>query len=256
MPGRLRAAGPGWALSRRRDRELEHRQLGREHRQQAARGVTDALRRRIVRIAEDERFAGVRLLAKRHRQRDLADERHVELVGELLAAALAEDREALARGGDEAGHVLDHARDLEVDLLRHLGRAARDLLRRRLRRRDDQELRLRQQLGERHRDVAGARREVDEQEVQLAPFDVLEELRQRLVQHRAAPDDRRVLLDEEADRHDLHAARLERQDLARPRRPRGARRRRTCAGSSSPRRRRRARRRACRRRRAPRRGWP
>ena len=85
-------------------------------------------------------------------------------------------------------------RDLEVDLVRHLGRAARDLLRGRLRRRDDEELRLRQQLRERHRDVAGARRQVDEQEVELAPLDVLEELRERLVEHRPAPDDGGVLL--------------------------------------------------------------
>ena len=98
--------------------------------------------------------------------------------------------------------------------MRHLGRAARDLLRDRLRRRDDQELRLRQQLRERHRHVAGARRQVDEQEVELAPVDVLEELRERLVEHRPAPDDGGVLLDEEADRHDLHAVVLERQDLA------------------------------------------
>ena len=118
-------------------------------------------------------------------------------------------------GRDEAGHVLDDAGDLEVDLVGHLGRAARDLLGGRLRRRDEQEPRLREQLGERHRDVAGPRGQVDEQEVQLAPGDVLEELGQRLVEHRPAPDDGGVLLDEEPDRHDLDAAgRLQRHDLA------------------------------------------
>src|SRR5919197_667978 len=35
-----------------------------------------------------------------------------------------------------------------------------------------------------------------------------------VVEHRPAPDDRGVLLDEEADRHDLHAVGVERQDLA------------------------------------------
>ena len=76
-------------------------------------------------------------------------------------------------------------------------------------------LRLRQQLGERHRDVAGAGRQVEQQVVELAPVDVLEELLDRLVEHRAAPDDGGVLLDEEADRHHLDAARrLERDDLA------------------------------------------
>ena len=144
-----------------------------------------------------------------------------------------------------------------VDLVGHLGRAARDLLGGRLRRGDDQEARLREQLGERHRDVARAGRQVDEQIVQRAPFDVLEELGERLVEHRAAPDDGRVLLDEEADRHHLHAVGLERDDLALGRDRRAASRRgRTCAGSSSPRRPRRARRRACLRRRARRRGSP
>ena len=70
---------------------------------------------------------------------------------------------------------------------------------------DDQELRLRQQLGERHRDVAGAGRQVDQQVVELAPVDVLEELLERLVEHRPAPDDGGVLLDEEPDRHHLDA---------------------------------------------------
>ena len=90
---------------------------------------------------------GVGVRAQRHRQRDLAEQRHVELVGQALAAALAEDREALPVRRGEAGHVLDHARDLEVDLVGHLRRAARDLLGGVLRRRDDHERRLRQQLG-------------------------------------------------------------------------------------------------------------
>ena len=107
--------------------------------------------------------------------------------------------------------------------MRHLGRAAGDLLGHGLRRGDDEELGLRQQLGERHRDVAGARRQVDEQEVQLAPLDVLEELGERLVEHRPAPDDGAVLLDEEADRHDLHAVALQRHDLALRRDGRAAR---------------------------------
>jgi hypothetical protein len=78
----------------------------------------------------------------------------------------------------------------------------------------EHELRLRQELGQRHRHVAGARREVDDQVVELAPRHVLEELLERLVEHRPAPDHRAVLFEEEADRHHLHAMGLERQDLA------------------------------------------
>jgi hypothetical protein len=41
---------------------------------------------------------------------------------------------------------------------------------------------------------------------------VREELLERLVQHRAAPHDRRVLLEEEADRHELEVAANRRDD--------------------------------------------
>ena len=140
-------------------------------------------------LGEHQRLAGVGVHAQVLGERHLAEQRHVELVGEQLAAALAEDREALAVGGGEAGHVLDHAEHLEVDLAGHLGGAAGDALRGRLRGRDDHDPRLRQQLGERHRDVAGARRQVEQQVVELLPGDVLEELLDRLVEHRPAPDD-------------------------------------------------------------------
>ena len=48
--------------------------------------------------------------------------------------------------------------------------------------------------------------------VQLAPVDVGEELLERLVQHRPAPHDRRVLLEEEPDRHELEVAANGRHD--------------------------------------------
>ena len=69
-----------------------------------------------------------------------------------------------------------------------------------------------QELPERHRDVAGPRRHVHEQRVELAPVDVREELLERLVEHRPAPHDRRVLLEEEADRHQLQVAANRRHD--------------------------------------------
>ena len=71
--------------------------------------MADGLGGRIVGIDRHERDAGVRVGAQRHRQRDLAEQRDVELVGQALAAALAEDREALAARRGEAGHVLDDA---------------------------------------------------------------------------------------------------------------------------------------------------
>ena len=55
-------------------------------------------------------------------------------------------------------------------------------------------------LRERERDVAGAGREIEDEEVELAPVHVVQELLQRAVQHRAAPDDGGLrVLEEEAD---------------------------------------------------------
>ena len=50
-------------------------------------------------------------------------------------------------------------------------------------------------------DVTGASGEVEQKEVELAPGGLLDELGEGLVQHRAAPDDRLTLIDEEAERH-------------------------------------------------------
>ena len=62
--------------------------------------------------------------------------------------------------------------------------------------------------GERH--VARARREVHHQVVERAPVHVTHELLERAVEHRPAPDERLVRLDQEAERHHLDAHRLER----------------------------------------------
>ena len=99
-----------------------------------------------------------------------------------------------------------------LTLLRHVRGALRDLLRRGLRRGDDDDLGARQELRHRERDVAGAGRHVDDEEVGLAPVHVGEELLERLVQHRAAPDDRLVLAGEEAHRDQRHAVRVGRHD--------------------------------------------
>ena len=77
---------------------------------------------------------------------------------------------------------------------------------------DDQDLRVGQQLSERDRHVAGARRQVEQQDVEVAPVHVGQELLERAVQHRAAPDDGRVAGREHADRDDLHAVRRRRHD--------------------------------------------
>ena len=147
-------------------------------------------------------------------ERDLAEQRDLEALRELVATAVAEELVALAVVAGEPGHVLDHALDRQVHLLGHERGPLRHLLRGRLGRGDDVDLGVRQELREGDRDVAGARREVDEQEVGVVPVDVGEELLERLVEHRTTPDDRLVLLGEEAHRDAAHAVGLGRHEHA------------------------------------------
>ena len=98
-----------------------------------------------------------------------------------------------------------------------------------------------QQLEHRQGHVAGAGRQVDQQHVELAPVDVVEELLEGLVQHRPAPHHRLVVGDEEA-RPTSAARRGPRPAASCPaRRPAPARTPNSVRHASSPTRRRRAR---------------
>ncbi len=122
------------------------------------------------------------------------------------APPLAEDVALVAAlRADVDRHVLDDAEDRDADLLEHLEALARVDERDVLRRGDDHGAGHRHLLRERELDVAGARRQVDHQVVELAPARVLQQLLQRLRHHRAAPDHRRVDVDQEADRDRLQA---------------------------------------------------
>ena len=135
------------------------------------------------------------------------------------AAAGSEDRVARTVGRDERVHVLHDAEHLQVRAARHVGDARRDLLRALRGRGDHEHLGLRQQARERHLDVTGAGRHVDEQVVEVAPADVDEELLERLGEDQAAPHERGVLVvDEQSHAHDLEQTvadlHLQREDLA------------------------------------------
>ena len=67
----------------------------------------------------------------------------------------------------------------------------------------------RQRLRERQRDVARARRHVDDQVIEIAPGRVAQELRDGAVQHRPAPHDRFARRHEEAHAHHRHARRVD-----------------------------------------------
>src|SRR6476619_3888532 len=84
-----------------------------------------------VRVRLEHRSACIRRLAQGWIEGHAREERRIDLRGERLAPAAAEE---LLPGADEPRHVLDHADDPHPGLLRHHGGADRDLLRGRLRR--------------------------------------------------------------------------------------------------------------------------
>ena len=130
----------------------------------------------------------------------------------LPAAGLPNTSMRVPSGSFEPGHVLDDAGDPLSGLQCDRPGAFGDLRGRLLRCRDDQDLGVRNQLCDRDRDVAGAGRQVEQQDVEVAPEDVGEELLQRAVQHRSAPYHGRVALGELRDRDHLHVVRDRRHD--------------------------------------------
>ena len=123
----------------------------------------------------------------------MAQERDPEVGGERRPPAGAEQLVAFPVVSGEPAHVLDHAAHGELEPAGGERRALGHPLRRRLRRRHDDDLRPGHDLGQGEGDVAGPGRHVDEHEVRLAPVGVGQELLDRLVQHRAAPDHRLVV---------------------------------------------------------------
>lgn len=115
----------------------------------------------------------------------------------------------------EPRHVLDDAdhplTGLPGDDPAPLGHVCRS----RLRGGDDEDLGVRQQLADGDRDVAGAGRHVEQEHVEVAEPHVGEELVDGPVQHRPTPGHRRGdVVDEHADRDDLHLVGDRRQDHA------------------------------------------
>ena len=119
-----------------------------------------------------------------------------------------------AVGLRHVGHVLDDAHHLLVRLGGDEARSLSHLGGSRLRGGDHEDLGVRQQLCHRDGHVSGPGRQVQQEDVQVAPEDVGEELLDGAVQHGAAPDDRLLVLDEHADRDDLHPVGHGRHDHA------------------------------------------
>ena len=133
--------------------------------------------------------------------------------GDRLAAAGTEDVGVLpAVRADQIRHVLDDAGDALMGLRGQGAGPLGDLGRRDLRRGHHEQLGAGQKLGHRDGYVPGAGRQVEQQDVEVTPVHVGQELLERPVQHGAAPDHRRVALGEHPDGDDLHAVRRRRHD--------------------------------------------
>ena len=112
---------------------------------------------------------------------------------------------------DVRAHVLDDAEDRHADLLEHLEALARVEQRDVLRRRDDHRAGDRHALRQRQLDVAGAGRHVDDQVVEVAPVGLLAAAaRSACVTIGPRQTIGVVRVDQEADRHHLHAVVLQR----------------------------------------------
>src|SRR5579875_2696958 len=147
-----------------------------------------------------------RVAARRHGRVEghRAHEGHPDLVGQGLAPARAEELVSGAVVAREGAHVLDHPRHPQPALAGHvrhpggypgggLGRSG-----------DDQHLGAGQRAGQAHLDVPGAGGHVDEQVVEGAPADVLDEVLDGPVEQQAPPHDGLTLgLREQAHGHHL-----------------------------------------------------
>ena len=125
-----------------------------------------------------------------------------------------------AVGHQQPGHVLHHSDDALTGLQRDSTGALGDLCGRNLWSGHHQDFRTREQLGHRDRHIAGTRWQVEQQDIEVSPVHISQELLQRPVQHRPAPRDRGIALGELSDRDDLHVVRDggqdHRFDLSRP----------------------------------------
>src|SRR5262249_57546933 len=107
-----------------------------------------------------------------------------------------------AARAEKITHVLDHTEHRHVHPLEH-GHAAPSIDQREiLRRRNDNRALERHLLRHGELRIAGSGRHIDHHYVERAPFDLAQHLGERRDDHRPAPDHRRLLVDEEADRHD------------------------------------------------------
>ena len=161
-----------------------------------------------------DRQSAISTLANRGNELDGAEEGNFELGRGALRTALREDVDLLMtmRAG-EVAHVLDDAENFDVNLGEHLKSFAGVLQADIAGRRDDDGACKRDRLNQRDDHVTGAGRQIDDEVIELAPFDLLQELADDLVQHRSTHHEWLVARRDVADGDGLDAVRVVGLDL-------------------------------------------
>src|SRR5439155_1713217 len=168
---------------------------------------------RVGRGGDHDGLAAVTALADGRHERDAGQQRNPEALGQAGGTAPAEERVlGAALRAHVSAHVLDHAEHGRAHLGEHRHRPPDVQEGNVLRRGDDHPTRDRYLLHERQLGVARAGRQVDDEEVGGSPVDVAQELPDDAHDERAAPDDGRLLVEEEAHRDEPDAVALERLD--------------------------------------------
>ena len=128
---------------------------------------------------------------------------------------MAEDLVAVAAiGAHVPAHVLDEAEWGHVELAKHLERLDRDVGGDVLGSAHDGDSGERDSLRQSQRCVARARRQVDDQVVELSPVDLDHHGLDRLAHHRAPVDRRLVARIDVTEGHELHTVRFDGEEVA------------------------------------------
>src|SRR5260221_7858775 len=136
-------------------------------------------------ITRDDWACGVAAFAQLTHERQLAQERHVERISQLRAAAVRKDLVAMVTlAAQVIAHVLDHAENRHMNFLEHRNAALDVEQRNVLRRRHDHAAIQRNTLRDRQLRVAGAGWQVEYQAIQLTPLDVEQKFGLELGDHR------------------------------------------------------------------------
>ncbi len=158
-------------------------------------------------------FAGVAADADARINFDFAEDGNAVGDGGFRAFAVAENVDGLvAMRAAEGAHVFDNAENFDIHLAKHFDSFADVGKSDGGRRGDDDGSGDSDRLNERELHIASAGRKIDDEVIELAPFDAAEKLRDDAMEHGAAPDHRFVAGIQQAHGDHLHAGDLHGDD--------------------------------------------